>query len=265
MTVQRTITAFMENPDEIKPNPIHSTSVAKAYGFQGALIGGATAYGWTVATIVEALGMPWLDHGWAELKFIQPMYPGDELTVTVTDDGELSLRRDDALCLKGTVGTGEAPWLADLTMPTRLTPWEAATELPRLTLDNAPVGQDLDARLVPWPRDEAEAFARDTQREKLACFYGPEARLHPAWIAAQPIHWLHHSYDYGPSIHAGSRIQHRAPAYAGQVLTVAGRCVDAYERKGHHYIVNDTLLLSESGDCLSQVRHTSVFQVAKRA
>ncbi len=99
----------------------------------------------------------------------------------------------------------------------------------------------------------------------LACFFGSQARLHLAWIAAQPIHWLHHSYDYGPSIHAGSRIQHCGPVYAGQAFTVAGRCVDAYERKGHHYIVNDTVLLGESGDCLSQVRHTSVFQVAKRS
>ena len=264
MTVQHTLTAFMKDPDEIKPNPIHSTSVAKEYGFRGALVGGATAYGWTVRTIVEALGMEWLDHGWAELKFIQPMYPGDELTVTITDHGELSLMRGEALCLKGTVGTGDAPWLDELTTPTRITPQERAATLPRLTLDNAPVGQDLDARLVPWPLEEAEVFARDKQQETMACFYGSNARIHPAWIAEQPIHWLHHSYDYGPSIHAGSRIQHRSPAYAGQTVTVTGRCVDAYERKGHHYIVNDTVLLGASGDCLSQVRHTAVFQVAKR-
>ena len=37
--------AFMENPDEEKSNAIHSTSGAKDYGFQGALVGGATVYG----------------------------------------------------------------------------------------------------------------------------------------------------------------------------------------------------------------------------
>ena len=264
MTVQHAIVAFMEDPDAIKPNPIHSTSVAQDYGFKGALIGGAIAYGWTVRTIVEALGMGWLDHGWAELKFIQPMYPGDELTAMVSDDGELSLRRGDALCMKGTVGVGDAPWLDELTRPLQKTPRERAETLPQLTLANAPVGQDLDARSIPLSRDEAEAYARDKERETLDCFFGPQARIHPSWTAQQPIHWLHHSYDYGPSIHAGSRIQHHAAAYAGQTFTMAGRCVDAYERKGHHYIVNDTLLLGESGDCLSQVRHTSVFNVAKR-
>ncbi len=264
MTVQHHIKAFMEDPDEIKPNPIHSTSVAKDYGFRGALIGGATAYGWTVRTIVDALGMTWLDHGWAELKFIRPMYPGDELVVTVTDRGELTVMHEETTCLKGMVGTGDGPWKDEFAAPARTTPQDQMANLPRLTLDNAPVGKDLAARLVPWPVEEAEQYARDKQRETMSCFYGPEARVHPSWIASQPIFWLHHSYDYGPSIHAGSRIQHCARANVGQSFTVAGRCVDAYERKGHHYIVNDTVLLGEGGERLSQVRHTSVFQVAKR-
>ena len=264
MTVQHHIKAFMEDPDEIKPNPIHSTSVAQDYGFRGALIGGATAYGWTVRTIVEALGMGWLDHGWAELKFIRPMYPGDALVVTVTDDGELSVTHDETMCLKGIVGLGNAPWKTEFSIPAQTIPQEQASRLPQLTLENAPVGEDLAARLVPWSVDDAEQFAREKEQETLPCFYGPDARVHPAWIATQPIHWLHHSYDYGPSIHAGSRIQHCASAHAGQSFTVAGRCIDAYERKGHHYIVNDTVLLGEAGQLLSQVRHTSVFRVAKR-
>ena len=113
MSVQHTIQALMDDPDEIKPNPIHSTSVAQDYGFKGALIGGATAYGWTVRTIIEALGMEWLDHGWAELKFIQPMYPGDTLVVSVTDAGELTVKRGDDLCFKGLVGLGDGPWKDD--------------------------------------------------------------------------------------------------------------------------------------------------------
>lgn len=264
MTVQHTITAFMEDPDKIRPNPIHSTSVAKDYGFRGALIGGVTAYGWTVRTIVEAVGMSWLDHGWAELKFIQPIYPNDALVVTVTDDGELRVMREDALCLKGTVGVGDGPWIDEFTVPTNTSSQAQATDLPQLTLENAPVGQDLKARAVSVTVAEAERYAHDKERETLTCFYGQEARVHPAWIAEQPIRWLHHSYNYGPSIHASSRIQHCAGAYAGQTFTVAGHCVDAYERKGHHYIVNDTVLLGEDGQSLSQVRHTSIFRVAKR-
>ncbi|MCZ6889263.1 MAG: MaoC family dehydratase, partial [Gammaproteobacteria bacterium] len=95
---ENTIIAFMDDPDEIKPNPIHSTSVAKDYGFDGALVGGATAYGWTVRTIVDALGVEWLDHGWVELRFKRPIYPGDALEVRVDDDGNLSVKNGDVLC-----------------------------------------------------------------------------------------------------------------------------------------------------------------------
>ena len=129
--------------------------------------------------------------------------------------------------------------VGELAVPLRKPPEPAADPLPRLTPQNVPVGQELRTRLVPLSRDDAEAFARDKQNETLACFYGENARIHPAWYANQPIYWLHHSFSYGPAIHTESRIQHRRDARVGQNLTVAGRCVDAFERKRHQYIVND--------------------------
>lgn len=67
----------------------------------------------------------------------------------------------------------------------------------------------------------------------------------------------------GPSIHATSRIQHAAPVFAGQNFVVSGKRVDAYERRGRHYIVLDVELRGDEGACLVQIRHTSVFHVAK--
>ena len=261
---ENTIVAFMDDPDEIKPNPIHSTSVAKDYGFDGALVGGATAYGWTVRTIVDALGLEWLDHGWVELRFKRPIYPGDALEVRVDDDGNLSVKNGDVLCFEGKVGLGDASWLHELQRPANGAVEPRANTLPRLTLASVPVNQDLAARSVAFSVEDAAVFAEQREREPLQCFYGENARVHPAWIAEQPIHWLHHSYDYGPSIHAQSRIQHLAPVLSGQTFVVARRCTDGYERNGHHYIVNDTELRSERGECVAQVRHTCVFQIAKR-
>lgn len=268
MAAHATINAFMQDPDALKPNAIHSTSGAKDYGFKGALVGGATAYGWTVGTIVAAVGEDWLDFGFVDLRFRQPVYPGDTLTVEVTDDGKLTVSREDAredtVCFEGHVGLGEAPWFAELSRPERVEPEPRAETLPRLTLHDAPVGGDLAARAVSFSVADAEAYAVDKERETHPAFFGDQARVHPAWICEQPIHWLHHSYDYGPSIHAQSHIQHIAPARAGQTFVVAGKCVDAYERKGHHYMVNDTEIRGSEGACLAQIRHTVVFEVAKR-
>ena len=55
----------------------------------------------------------------------------------------------------------------------------------------------------------------------------------------------------------------RRDARVGQNLTIAGRCVDAFERKGHQYIVNDVEILDAAGSSIAAIRHTAIYQVAK--
>ena len=257
--------AFMKNPDEEKSNAIHSTSGARDYGFQGALVGGATAYGWAAKLFVETLGNQWLDFGWAQVRFRQPVYPGDELVVAIDDDGSFDVRRDvdDVSCFSGRVGRGDAPWLRDIGIPSRRLPEPMPDPMPDLTLGNVPVGRELRTRAVSLSVADAETYARDKLRETLDCFYGENASIHPAWVAEQPIHWLHHSYNYGPSIHTESHIQHLCRAEVGQTFCIAGTCRDAYERKGHHYIVNDTEIRDADDRAVARVRHTAIFQVRK--
>jgi len=60
--IETTVVAYLDvedNPDIT--NPIHSTEVAKAYGFAGPLVGGVTVWGWATDTILEALGEDWLE------------------------------------------------------------------------------------------------------------------------------------------------------------------------------------------------------------
>ena len=151
----------------------------------------------------------------------------------------------------------------EFVVPQHKPPQPAADPLPRLTPQNVPVGQDLRTRLVPLSREEAEVFCREKQNESLPCFYGDSAHIHPAWYANQPIYWLHHSFSYGPAIHTASRVQHRRGAQVGQTLVVAGHCVDAFERKGHQYIVNDVEIRDAAGVSIAAIRHTAIYQVAR--
>ena len=76
----RRITAFLDGEDRPDiPNPIHSTGVARQYGFAGPLVGGVTVYGWLVPPILDLLGDAWLESGWADVRFRRPVYPGDDL------------------------------------------------------------------------------------------------------------------------------------------------------------------------------------------
>ena len=267
-TVRRTVTAFLDgedSPDIL--NPIHSTAVAQAYGFKGALVGGVTVYGWTVPAILEALGGDWLNRGWVDVRFRQPVYAGDIMTTTVTGrhGGIFELvmaNQDGERCLVGTLGMYPAPWIDELQRPARQIAEARPAELPRLTAANPPVGLDLRPLGIDMTAELAATYVRDKQRDASPRWIGSNAHIHPGWIAAQMTPLLHHSYDYGPSIHTRSQIQQYAPARPGQRITFAGKFVDTFDRKEHHYGVIDGVMLADDGTELARLRHTTIYQLA---
>jgi hypothetical protein len=46
-------------------------------------------------------------------------------------------------------------------------------------------------------------------------------------------------------------------------VSVAGRFIEASERKGHQYAVVDGLILGEDGRELTAIRHTTIYQVRR--
>ncbi len=264
--VTRTLTAMMPEADAPNPgNPIHSSATAKQYGYRAALVGGATIYGWCVESIIDAAGMDWLRHGWADIQFRRPVFPNDSLTVHVQRDGSINVADPDGrVRIEGRIGLGDATWLNELTIPEPRAAELPADPLPPLTSGNLPRSQTLRTRAVPLSRADAELFCREKQHETMACFYGDGAHVHPAWLANQPIYWLHHSYSYGPAIHTASRIQHLGDAHIDDVFTVRGRCVDGFERNGHQYIVNDTEIASSRAGVVARIQHTAIYEVAPR-
>jgi len=166
-TVEGEFIATMDDPDDpemFERNRIHTNAGAQEYGFQGAFVGGVTLYAWCVPTVIEALGEEWLDHGWVNIRFRRPTYPGARIRVRVRPKEDspacvLEACQDDGQAsIVGEVGLGTAPWLGDL----RETPFSApdldgpalggpalggpdldGTDRPFLTLENAPIGQPL--------------------------------------------------------------------------------------------------------------------------
>ncbi len=272
--VTKDLTAFMEDPDNPEiPNVIHSTDAAREYGYQEALVGGVTVYGWTVATIREALGDGWLEDGWAEINFRRPVYPEDRLTIQVDQsvNGSHKLtvwKSANERVITGAVGLGRAGWSALLCRPQDIEARLCPNVLPRLTPKVAPVGRELRPMAVPLSAEEATRYAVEQEADGDPLWFGPNPRIHPAWLAARCTPFIHHSYEYGPSIHARSQIQHLASAHtgpdAGQTIVVGGTFLETFERKGHHYGIVDCLIRSQDGVDLAHIRHTTIYQVAKR-
>lgn len=264
---ERPLTAFLDGEDSPGIlNPIHSTAVAAQYGFRAALVGGVTVYGWLTPVTLDILGERWLTDGWADVRFRKPVYPGDALTARceMTADGVARLaivNGEGVTCIEGEAGNGTADWVAGFYSPVRRTAEDRPAQLPRLTLESAPGGKDLRPMLVPWSIDDARSWAFEKQRDSSGRWTGASAAVHPSWIAARMTPLLHHSFDYGPSIHTRSQIQHLAPARAGQAFTVAGHFIRAYEEKGHHYAELDGVLIGEDGLELARMRHTTIFRI----
>lgn len=258
-------TAFLNDPDAPRPeNPIHSTQSAREHGFRGALVGGIHVYGWTTGAFLETLGHSWLNDGWVEVSFKKPTYDGDVMTVGM-DRGAFMVTNEDAdVCLEGKVGPGRAPWFDDITA-TRWRPGKPPVESPpKLTLASAPVGRALPPMTVPLTAQEHDTFVETTLADDSPLYRGGEAHCHPAWLAGRLIYLLHHSFEYGPAVHTASHIQHLAPAFVGQTFTITGHCRDAFEKRGHHFIINDGSVWAEDRTELVRLRHTAIFRLRAR-
>lgn len=265
------LVAFLDNEDSLAiPNIIHSTEGAAQYGYGAALVGGVTVYGWAVPAMLDVFGERWLRDGWVDVSFRRPVYPGDQLAVRVEagDDGPGSFaltNHDGKTCVEGHLGLGRAPWFDSLQRPADVVPRPSPNPLPPLTPATLQVGSDLTPMAVPITAEEAAAYALEHERDGHPRWRGDGALIHPAWIAGRATRLMHHSFSYGPSIHARTQMQHLAPARSGQTVTVAGRFVDSYERKGHRYAAVDVLVLDEDGRDIARFRHITIYQVAKRA
>jgi hypothetical protein len=254
--------AFLKDPEAPRPdNPIHSNEGGRAHGFRGALVGGIHIYGWTTGAFVKNLGNDWLDTGWVEASFRKPAYDGDIMTVNIHGNDFTVTNQSADVCVQGKVGAGVAPWLQEITR-TCWNPGKAPAGNPeKLTLSSAPVGSDLTPMSVELSAAEHEAFIDETLRDENPMYRGPRARCHPSWLAGRLIYLLHHSFDYGPAIHTNSHIQHLAPAHVDQEFTITGHCREAFDRNGHHFIVNDGSIWSEDRTELVRLRHTAIFKL----
>ncbi len=265
-TAERKITAFLDGEDSPTiSNPIHSTEVAAQYGFDAALVGGVTVYGWFTPAILDVLGEAWLTDGWADVRFRRPTYPGFEMTARVaeTDSGialDMVLPDGDS-AIVGTGGLGKAPWFDELHVTSLRAAEPKPETLPILTLETAPEMHELRPMPVPYSLEDARAYATNLQKDTSDRFAGDAALIHPGWIAARMTPLLKHSFEYGPSIHIRSQVQHLAPARAGQAFTMVGTLLKTYDQKGHHVAELDGSLFAEDGTECARMRHTTIFRI----
>ena len=270
-TIENTVVAYLDNDDSPDiTNPIHSTEVAKSYGFDGPLVGGVTVWGWATDTILAAVGEGWLEEGWSEYSFRQPTFPGDTLAITARlNEGSSAaswtvemINQSGAVCVSGMVGLGRAEWLDELVKPRSMGPTNESGSKDPLTLQGAEIGKDWSAMELDFSKEVSEEFIALKQRTDNPLFTDKNAVSHPSWTAGWAEMILRHNFAIPSSMHTKSRVQHHRKIPVGTSVIGGAHLIDAYERKAHHFANYDVLLVDGEGVELAQLRHWTIFKIA---
>jgi hypothetical protein len=242
-------------------NRIHQDSVAAEYGFRGGLVPGVTIYGYLAAAVIDRLGPQWLHCGAMDVRFFEPFYEGEEVAVSITDLPEKRIKIEAGSRASATA------WFDNVSDNVSGNVSGNVTDDAAQPAEHSAPKQDA-SRETMQPGKLLGTFEKTLDLSQpgvsapLDAFIGPERFAHPAIILGLANELLMHNYNLGPWIHASSEVRNAKPARDGEHLEVRGKIADAFERKGHEFVILDVAILS-AGALLSRIRHTAIWKPAK--
>jgi len=228
-------------------NKIHDDSVAATFGFRGGLVPGVTVYGYLASAALEYFGDPWLQHGAMDVRFVEPIYHGDDVSVSAEPEPDGRLRVAAGDCANGVawIHSDPAPRAADY--------GEAHIERRPASHETLAIGTVLGTIVRTLDLAQARMSA------PLDPWIGPSRFAHPAILLALANEILVTNYALGPWIHVSSEVRKSSAIRDGEGIRVRGRVENLFERKGHEFVVLDVLILSDER-VIEQIRHTAIWR-----
>lgn len=249
-------------------NKIHEDSVARAYGFRGGLVPGVTVHAYMEYPFAEQLGLPWDERGAISTRFLKPFYEGDECRVraTVTAVTDLAVEfevsatnQHGELC-----GAGSASLPFDAPQP----PSPVAVPLaplpslrPDATAETLAAGTVLGT--LEWQFELAGDYAAYLAEvaDALPLHRGPNGVSAPGYLVRWGNSALTNNVLLGPWIHVSSDVRHFSAAHPGDRLRSAAMVTDQFERKGHHFVDLDVLIVANETRPVMRIAHRAIYQL----
>jgi acyl dehydratase len=245
------------NPATASENRIHSDEEARRHGFRGGLVPGVTVYGYLVHAVVDAFGPEWVATGAAEVRFRQPCYEGETLTIGVATDGGVTVISGDTTCVTGEVwidGTPDAH--PEAIVPGVRPPAERRPAASKSAL--AP-GTPLGSVFIPTDQEAADAYLAKIQES--SDLYRRRRWLHPGLLLEGANSVLTANVVLPLWLHVGSEIGHRRPVEIGEPVEVRARVAELWERRGHQFLALDVVWLA-ADDVVATAKHTAIWELA---
>jgi acyl dehydratase len=245
-------------------NRIHSDEGAAKYGFAGALVPGVGLYAYLTRPVVDALGRDWLERGAMSAKFLKPVYDGEivraKAAVAGVDPIELELElinSSEVVCVAGSASLSDSlPAIDPQHYPHRELP--RGDQLLPATIASFSIGEALGSLEFDLDLGSEAAEFLDNVIETSPIYRG---LCHPAFWIAQANEMLMRNIALGPWIHTASETQHYAIARDGERLSLRGRVVELYEKRGHELIVVDLGMFGEDDRPIATIKHSAIIRL----
>ena len=239
-------------------NKIHDDTVARRFGFRGALVPGVEVFAYMAHVPVAHFGRAFIERGQAECRFLKPVYDGDIARVTAAHDGDglaLAVDSHDERCATGRAlmpAPGPAP-AAD-SLPAGVPP----AERPKASEESLAVGRALG--IAPLVIDRAALSAYLDAISETEPLYGSQGIVHPGQILRLANQALLQNVVLGPWIHVGSTIAFHGLARTGDELTVRSRIVSNAVSKGHAIVAFDAIVVADGARTVAAISHTAIWR-----
>lgn len=262
MSAQQPQTYSVEayNLSHASENKIHDDEVARRLGFTGGLVPGVEVYAYACHPVVAHWGKAWLERGTIECRLLKPVYDGRIAQLRLQANGaglSLEVESEGIQCAVVNAALDGAA-----AKPPSLTAYEvSAPPAERPPADETSLAPGRPLGIVPVTVDTVRLsdYLRDVREPDP--IYRKEGIVHPGQLLRLCNSALKDNVVLAPWIHTGSKVRNFALARVGDELTVRGRVVANYERKGHRLVDLDILIVANSDTVVAHVQHTAVYRL----
>jgi acyl dehydratase len=239
-------------------NKIHDDTVARRFGFRGALVPGVEVFAYMAHVPVAHFGRAFIERGQAECRFLKPVYDGDIARVTAAQEGDglaLAVDSNDERCATGRAtmpAPGPAPAVDSL--PAGVPPAE------RPPASETSLAQGRALGIAPLVIDRAALAAYLDAVGETEPLYRAEGVVHPGQILRLANQALLQNVVLGPWIHVGSTIAFHGLAHVGDELTLHASITSNAVNKGHAIVAFDAIVVADGTRTVAAISHTAIWR-----
>jgi len=251
------VSAF--NTAAASENKIHDDSIARAFGFRGALVPGVEVYAYMAHMPVARWGRAWLESGEADCRFLKPVYDGAIARVTATEEND-----GLALCVES---AGERCATGRAFMPSDRRAAPAVDALPvgkppaeRPQASEASLAPGRALGIAPLTIDRALLSRYLDEIRETDPIYRTEGLAHPGQILRLANQALVQNVVLGPWIHVGSKVRNHAAACVGEQLTMRSKITSNVVSKGHAIVEFEAIVVADGARSIAEITHTAIWR-----